>query len=186
MPAELAPLIGILSMRPPKRVLEIGTFRGGTLWVWCNVAAPDATIVSVDLPGGPFGGGGYDAREVEGFAMRGQTLRLVLGDSHTPDVRAEVESALGGPVDFLFIDGDHSYSGVRTDYAMYSELVRGGGLIAFHDIVPGPLENVGGVPRYWQELHASGKREIIDDFGPGRPAIHGGYGIGVVRRETNS
>ena len=34
-------------------------------------------------------------------------------------------------LDLLFIDGDHSYEGVRQDYKMYSKLVRDGGLIAF-------------------------------------------------------
>jgi len=45
--------------------------------------------------------------------------------------------------DFLFIDGDHTYEGVEGDFEMYSPLVRRGGIIAFHDIVPGPPENVG-------------------------------------------
>jgi hypothetical protein len=37
--------------------LEIGTARGGTLFFLTRLASPHATIVSVDLPGGPFGGG---------------------------------------------------------------------------------------------------------------------------------
>jgi predicted O-methyltransferase YrrM len=39
-------------------------------------------------------------------------------------------------VDFLFIDADHSYEGVKKDFEMYSPLVRKGGIIAFHDIIP--------------------------------------------------
>lgn len=35
---------------------------------------------------------------------------------------------------------------------MYSPLVQRGGIIAFHDIVPGPPELVGGVPKFWSEL----------------------------------
>jgi len=30
--------------------------------------------------------------------------------------------------------------------------VRKGGIIAFHDIVPGPQELVDGVPKFWKEL----------------------------------
>jgi hypothetical protein len=48
----------------------------------------------------------------------------------------------------LFIDGDHTYEGVRRDFEMYSPLVRKGGIIAFHDIYPGPEESVGGVPKF--------------------------------------
>ncbi|PUA31631.1 MAG: hypothetical protein B7O98_09025 [Zestosphaera tikiterensis] len=51
---ELAKLIAELK---PKAVLEIGTAGGGTLFLWCRLASDDARIISVDLPGGPFGGG---------------------------------------------------------------------------------------------------------------------------------
>jgi len=54
----------------------------------------------------------------------------------------------GGELNFLFIDGDHTYEGVRKNFEMYSPLVRRGGIVAFHDIVPRPPENVGGVPRF--------------------------------------
>jgi predicted O-methyltransferase YrrM len=58
----------------------------------------------------------------------------------------------GGNVDFLFIDGDHRYEGVKRDFEMYSPLVRRERIIAFHDIVPEPPENVGGVPDFWNEI----------------------------------
>jgi len=83
---------------------------------------------------------------------------------------------LGGEeLDFLFIDGDHTYEGVRRDFEMYSPLVRGGGAVAFHDIVPGPPENVGGVPKFWSEVRNRFKHlEIVKDWS------QGGYGIGVL------
>ena len=40
----------------------------------------------------------------------------------------------GEPLDLLFIDGDHSYDGVRADFELYGRLVRPGGLIALHDV----------------------------------------------------
>jgi predicted O-methyltransferase YrrM len=36
-------------------------------------------------------------------------------------------------LDFLFIDGDHSYESVRQDFLLYSKLIRNGGLLIFHD-----------------------------------------------------
>jgi predicted O-methyltransferase YrrM len=49
----------------------------------------------------------------------------------------KIEGILKGrKVDFLFIDADHSYEGVKKDFEMYSPLVRKGGIIAFHDIIP--------------------------------------------------
>jgi len=38
-----------------------------------------------------------------------------------------------GPVDVLFIDGDHSYAGVTADIEAWVPHVRRGGLILFHD-----------------------------------------------------
>jgi hypothetical protein len=40
------------------------------------------------------------------------------------------------PVDFLFIDGDHSYDGVRRDWDDWTPLVREGGRVALHDAHP--------------------------------------------------
>jgi predicted O-methyltransferase YrrM len=86
-------------------------------------------------------------------------------------------------VDFLFIDGDHTYEGVRRDFEMYSPLVREGGIIAFHDIVPGPPENVGGVPEFWNKIKTRYRHlEIVRDWG------QGGFGIGVIymtRRQSS-
>jgi hypothetical protein len=53
--------------------------------------------------------------------------------------------------------------------------VAKGGLIGFHDIVPGPENNVGGVPRFWQELK---KTRPSQEFVAGWK--QGGYGIGLV------
>ena len=36
-------------------------------------------------------------------------------------------------VDFIFIDGDHSYEGVKTDFDLWFPKLKKGGLIVFHD-----------------------------------------------------
>src|SRR6185437_6402969 len=54
---EFAALLTWIKQRPAAQaVLEIGTARGGTLFAWCAMAAMDATIISLDLPGGIHGG----------------------------------------------------------------------------------------------------------------------------------
>lgn len=40
------------------------------------------------------------------------------------------------PYDFLLIDADHTFDGVKRDYMFYSSMVRPGGVIAFHDALP--------------------------------------------------
>jgi len=175
---EILGLVEIVANLKPRRVLEIGTAGGGTLFIWCRLASDDATIISVDLPGGPFGGGYPMWRAVlyRYFRKPQQKLHLIRGDSHDPRTLEKVEKILGGEeLDFLFIDGDHTYEGVKRDFEMYSPLVRSGGIVAFHDIVPGPPENVGGVPVFWSEIkHRYRYLEIVRDW------RQGGYGIGVL------
>jgi predicted O-methyltransferase YrrM len=37
------------------------------------------------------------------------------------------------PIDMLFIDGDHSYNGVRNDILNWTPMLKDGGIIALHD-----------------------------------------------------
>lgn len=39
----------------------------------------------------------------------------------------------GIQIDFLFIDGDHSYEGVKTDFELYSQILSENGIIVIHD-----------------------------------------------------
>ncbi|OPX23635.1 MAG: hypothetical protein B1H04_03535 [Planctomycetales bacterium 4484_123] len=58
---------------------------------------------------------------------------LICGDSAQRRTVLAVERAAAGPADVLFIDGDHGYQAVRSDYFLYRHLVRPGGVVAFHD-----------------------------------------------------
>jgi cephalosporin hydroxylase len=83
----------ILALRP-RRVVEVGTARGGTLYLWTQAASDDAQIVSIDLPGGPFGGG-YPACRMpfyRAFRRPQQTLHLLRLDSLSPDVPEQVRA----------------------------------------------------------------------------------------------
>jgi predicted O-methyltransferase YrrM len=157
-------------------VLEIGAHRGGTAVLFCELGAE--RVVTVDLPNGRWGGLG----NVESL-QRGADLRLryprqyvdVLGDSHSLDTLYRVQSILlGKRLELLFIDGDHSYAGVKQDYEMYKDLVRPGGCIAFHDINDTEFHWEQGVevPRFWKELEGE-KIEFS--------AKQGWGGIGALR-----
>jgi len=186
-------ILGLLRLVEPLRartVVEIGTASGGTLFMLTHVAASDATLVSVDLPGGRLGGERgasrhryplWRTRLYRGFGRDGQRVRALRADSHDLATVDEVRRHLGdAKIDFLFIDGDHSYEGVRRDFELYSPLVRAGGLVAFHDIVPGGPEkhgDPGDVPVYWRELRNRHEieAELVEDW------EWGSCGIGVLR-----
>lgn len=175
-PRELTALGEMLAARRPEAVLEIGTAHGGTLLFLTRVASPAATIVSLDLHGGRLGAGPIRALLYKRFARRMQRLHLPLGDSHSIEMLNEIKNILEGQaLDCLYIDGDHSYEGVKRDFELYVPLVRKGGIVILHDIVDGPPEFVGGVPRFWREIKSGhSMTEFIQD------PKQGGWGIGVL------
>jgi predicted O-methyltransferase YrrM len=176
--SEIEALLTLLKAEPPQNVLEIGTARGGTLFLLSQVASADARLASIDLPGGDFGGG-YDRVWIpllKALPRERQSLKLLRADSHDSKTFDEARRWFKGrPLDCLLVDGDHHFEGVRRDFLMYGPLVRPGGVIAIHDIVPGREDRVGGVPQFWDlvkkvyETH-----ELVENW------AQGGFGIGVV------
>jgi predicted O-methyltransferase YrrM len=159
----------------PRGVLEIGRGNGGTLYLLARAAAPDALLVSLDVREDERA----RVRLFRSFARGGQSVVIRRADSQSEETRASLAKVFGRrQLDLLFIDGDHSYDGVRRDYELYAPLVRPGGLIAFHDIVDGPESAVGGVPRFWREVKAS----LLEPVELVESRAQGGYGIGFGRR----
>jgi predicted O-methyltransferase YrrM len=179
--SELGGLLNWMTQRPPPRaVLEIGTARGGTLFCWCALAAPDATVISLDLPQGIHGGGypPWKTLLYRRFAGPKQQLHLLRGDSHEQNMLDAVKKLLPpGGLDFLFIDGDHTLDGVRRDFEMYSPLMKPGGAIVFHDICPHAAEFNCHVDQFWNKLKENREHwEFIES------PMQGMFGIGVVTK----
>ena len=178
-PSEIEEFYKTVMELSPTRVLEIGTARGGTLYLWTQAAKPDATIVSIDLPEGEFGGA-YPICRIpfyKAFSRPGQTLHLIRENSHEAQTIEKVSIIFNNhPIDFAFIDGDHSYEGVKADFLNYGPLIRPGGIIGFHDILPRPDLPEIQVDRFWNEIKNKYKsREIIGPDKSGRK-----IGIGLI------
>ena len=172
--SELLRFLEVVAVRQPRTVVEIGSARGETAFLLARAAAPDAHIVCVDLPYFP-GGFVIPSRRWmwPRFAVDDQTVTLVERNSHDQQT-AHLVAELAAPIDLLFIDGDHSYDGVKRDFELYTPLVADGGLVAFHDIVAG-LPEVGGVPDFWRAVRGHDYEEIVAS------PEQAGYGIGLLR-----
>jgi cephalosporin hydroxylase len=146
----------------PINVLEIGTKYGGTFYIWNKlneVFGRDKehwyqwgwsdTCISIDMSDGGLHGGiseeEMDKRDLW-FNERFENCHFIRGDSHSEKTQIEFLKLIGfkilnrskddkDRIDLLFIDGDHSYEGVKQDFLDYSPFVNKGGLICFHDTV---------------------------------------------------
>lgn len=178
-PFEIEELFKRVCELEPRSILEIGTARGGTLYLWTQAAQKDAVIVSVDLPGGDFGGA-YPLARIpfyQSFAKYSQKMHLIRDDSHSPETLSQVLDCFSNlPIDFAFIDGDHTYEGVKSDFSLYAPMVKKGGIVAFHDILPRPDLPEIQVCRFWDEIKSQfDSEEIIGPEWTGRK-----IGIGIL------
>ncbi len=176
--SEVLSMLELVKQLEPKVVLEIGTANGGTLFMLARASAPDAHLISLDLPNGEFGGG-YSPIRIpiyKWFARGAQKVSLLRADSHAPESLEAVKRIMGScKIDFLFIDGDHSYDGVKKDFDQYAPLVRPGGLIALHDVAKHPESHKCDVDLFWEELKGRFRtQEFIES------KDQGWAGIGVV------
>jgi cephalosporin hydroxylase len=162
-PAELAGFLAlVMDLDPFDLVVEVGSFDGGTLWAWQQICP---TVIGVDLP--PPG-------HEDTVRLNTLDCQIVLGDSHDPATLERLKGLLEGrAVDMLFIDGDHTFDGVKADHELYAPLVRPGGLVGFHDICQHPSMEFVQVNRFWATL--DGDLETFVSY----PPTWGG--IGVIR-----
>ena len=111
--------------------MEIGSFKGKSSCFLAAGLPAMAKLICVDtwnndaMP--------YDSQSdvlpefVKNTATYQQQIEIRRGHS------LEVASTWSRTIDFLFIDGDHSYEGCSTDLAAWLPFIKQGGWIAFHD-----------------------------------------------------
>lgn len=64
--------------------------------------------------------------------VRSEIVLEMISDSHAPAVRTAL-APWTNRVDFAFVDGDHSYRGLRQDIFLVTPLLREGAIMALHD-----------------------------------------------------
>jgi len=133
-------------------ILEIGRRHGGST-VLLAAAGGDRTVTSIDLAPAH-----NPACDVAFQKINEQTpgrLKLIIGNS-----RQTLPAETFG---FVFIDGDHSYQGVRADVvAHWNSLKAVGaapGFAVFHDAVPND-----GLAHTGQPNHHEGVRRVCDEL----------------------
>lgn len=128
----------------PSTILEIGAGWGGTLYVWSRLIESANTIISIDID--------YRGKIplIKSLGdLTDKDIICIEGSSHNNQVKDKTEHLTRDKnIDFLYIDGDHSYESVKKDFDTYSSMVADGGIIGLHDVENHKTE----VPIFWREL----------------------------------
>lgn len=112
---ELRQMLGAVAQLKPKKILEIGVHTGNGLKAFAQ-AFPDAQLFGL---------------EIDTQHLVFKDFELIEGDATDQAIINKVREF--GPFDFIFIDGDHTFEGVKADWDNYHPMVRPGGAVGFHD-----------------------------------------------------
>jgi len=160
-PRELLFISAMLVYLKPKTVFEFGTSLGRTTYHIALNTPVDAVIYSLDLP--PISA---KSQVTTGYAVCPNERHMMLNDraqvvfNNKPEAykirQIFCDSAnfkvdcLRQTMDFIFIDGSHSYEYVKNDSEKAFEMLRPGGTVVWHDFTNGCQWP--GVSRYLKEL----------------------------------
>jgi len=128
--------------------VEIGRYQGGSTIL---MSSAGGRIFSVDAhvfkhESGVFGGrlDDYLGIVLHLLGIKDRVM-MVVADSQNYNT-----ANLKEKVDLIFIDGDHTYEGVKKDYYNWIKTVKPGGYVLFHDA--GKTKNVADVRRFIKEI----------------------------------
>lgn len=100
-------------------IVDIGTAFGGSAIIM--TLASEADVFTID------------PQENQHFMDKREALGLSSRLTYLKDTSARVANCFGGLIDLLFIDGIHSYQGVKDDLEGLGKLVKKSGIILIHD-----------------------------------------------------
>jgi predicted O-methyltransferase YrrM len=143
--------------------VEIGVFEGVNTITIAEAMSPGGVLYGID----PFFKGRLGICYHEKIARHsiskikpGKKVKLIPRFSY--DAKAEVPDG----IDFIFIDGDHSYEGFERDWNDWSAKVKTNGIIALHDTaVPhhdATVKNLGSYKYFTEKLRAGSGFELLE------------------------
>lgn len=80
--------------------------------------------------------------------------------------------------DYVYVDGDHSYQGVKSDFSLFWPKLNSAGYLILHDIYSDHDNLPYGVHKLWQEIKKSKKYQTIE--------LPGVCGLGIVQKPNSN
>ncbi len=148
---------GLARLAKGKNVLEIGSFCGRST-IWMARTAEHVTALDTFMGDGSLTRPQDTLPEfTENLKQYGVTDKVTALRMSSKDYNLQ-----GNIFDFVFIDGDHSLTGVRQDIVVAYHVLKPGGIIAFHDY---SNQTDVGVPTAVNELLTNKAWKIVDKIG---------------------
>lgn len=155
---EAAALYRLVSSLPEPRGVEIGRYAGGsTLLIAAALSDAGGLLTSIDIA------------PQDDVQLHEVLTRLDLVDHVDLRVGDAAEVEWNEPLDFVFIDGDHSYQGAYRDHSRWGARVKVGGYIIHHDMGQA-RSHATGIPELMElrhdiEMHQAGELEVVEEAG---------------------
>jgi predicted O-methyltransferase YrrM len=113
-----------------KMGVEIGVYEAVNTVIIAQQMAADAKLIGID----PFFKGKLGVCyskivSISNLKRNKVAHKVTLVEKLSADAASDVTEEL----DFIFIDGDHSYEGLKTDWELYSPKLKTGAIILLHD-----------------------------------------------------
>jgi len=146
-----------------KSAVEIGVYEGVNTVLIAKSLSAEGVLYGID----PFFKGklGISYPEVitkQELQKNGLLARVKL----LPMFSYEAVDLVPDEIDFIFIDGDHSYEGIKKDWADWSKKIKPGGIIALHDTsIPSHNKTIAelGSYKYFNEIIKNDIQFIIKE-----------------------
>lgn len=115
-----------------KNSLEIGTFQGVSAVHIVKAMSPDGILTCVD-PWPEVNGRKNPCLLIaqRHFRRTGTSSRIKILRQYS----AEAQPLIPRELDFAFIDGDHSWKGIETDWSIVAPRMARDGIVCLHDMV---------------------------------------------------
>lgn len=166
-----AVLAGLAKQMPAGAAcLEVGSYLGASAIIIARSLPPGSRLFCIDT----WQNDGMSEGTRDTFAeFTANTSELSGVITPIRASSADAAASFEGEIDFLFIDGDHSYEGCRIDFEAWIPKVRDGGMVIFHDVL-------------WAEGVQRVIREMFLPMQTGLGGVEGNVYFGKVRKARDA
>lgn len=139
---DLLYVSALAQVRGARNIFEFGTYQGRTTY-FLTFASPDARVTTLNLPPDRDPG----VAKFLGIMFKGSDRETRITQLFC-DSREFDPQPYAGQMDYIFIDGDHSYDLVKNDTEKALAMLKPGGMMVWHDYAA----KSPGVVRYIREF----------------------------------